>query len=39
MAEEIEDAMVAMCDGQIPAMWIKAGFNSLKPLASYIKDL
>jgi dynein heavy chain len=39
MAEEIEDAMIAMCDGQIPAMWIKAGFNSLKPLASYIKDL
>ena len=39
MAEEIEDAMISMCDGQIPAMWIKGGFNSLKPLGSYIKDL
>ena len=28
-----------MCDGLIPAMWITAGFNSLRPLGSYIKDV
>lgn len=31
--------MASMCDGMIPAMWINAGFNSLRPLGSYIKDV
>lgn len=39
MSEAVEQAMVSMCDGQIPAMWIKYGFNSLRPLGSYIKDV
>merc|ERR1712100_542054 len=39
MSEDVENAMISMCDGQIPAMWIKNGFNSLRPLGSYIKDV
>lgn len=39
MSENVEHAMISMCDGQIPAMWIGAGFNSLRPLGSYIKDV
>jgi dynein heavy chain len=39
MSENVENALISMCDGQIPAMWIGAGFNSLRPLGSYIKDV
>jgi len=39
MSAEMEDAMLSMMDGQIPAMWLKQSFPSLKPLGSYIKDL
>jgi dynein heavy chain len=39
MSENVENAMISMCDGQIPVMWINAGFNSLRPLGSYIKDV
>jgi dynein heavy chain len=39
MSENVENAMISMCDGQIPAMWLKYGFNSLRPLGSYIKDV
>lgn len=39
MSQEMEDAMISMMDGQIPAMWLAKSFPSLKPLGSYIKDL
>lgn len=39
MSNDLEDAMVSMTDGQIPAMWLSKSFPSLKPLGSYIKDL
>ena len=39
MSEDVEGAMLSMCDGQVPAMWIKSGFNSLRPLGSYIRDV
>jgi len=39
MSENVEEAMLSMCDGLIPAMWIKYGFNSLRPLGSYVKDV
>lgn len=39
MSQDLEDAMISMTDGQIPAMWLSKSFPSLKPLGSYIKDL
>jgi dynein heavy chain, axonemal len=39
MSEDMEAAMISMTDGQIPGMWLKNSFPSLKPLGSYIKDL
>lgn len=39
MSEDVEQAMLSMCDGLIPALWIKYGFNSMRPLGSYVKDL
>lgn len=39
MSSEMEAAMLSMMDGQIPGMWLKESFPSLKPLGSYVKDL
>lgn len=39
MSNEMEAAMLSMMDGQIPGMWLKESFPSLKPLGSYVLDL
>jgi len=39
MSEELEQLGNSMFDNQVPKMWEKKGFLSLKPLASWIKDL
>merc|ERR1712072_920511 len=39
MSVDLEAAMISMLDGQIPAMFLKVSFPSLKPLGAYIKDL
>lgn len=39
LSSDLEAAQRSLCDGIIPAMWLKKSFPSLKPLGSYIKDL
>jgi dynein heavy chain len=39
LSTELEAALNSLQNGQVPAMWIKKSFPSLKPLGSYIKDL
>lgn len=39
LSTELEAALNSLQDGQVPAMWLKKSFPSLKPLGSYIKDL
>jgi len=39
MSEELESIFNAMINGQIPGMWAKSSYPSLKPLGSYIEDL
>jgi len=39
LSTELEAALNALQNGQVPAMWLKKSFPSLKPLGGYIKDL
>lgn len=39
LSDELEAALISMQVNQIPAIWKKKSFSSLKPLGSYIKDL
>ena len=39
MSAELEAAFNSLLIGQVPAMWIKKSFPSLKPLGGYISDL
>jgi len=39
LSAELETALGSLQNGQVPAMWLKKSFPSLKPLGSYIKDL
>ena len=36
---ELQITMDSITRGQVPASWLKVSYPSLKPLASYIKDL
>jgi len=38
MSEELEDMATAIFNNQVPPVWVKKGFLSLKPLASWILD-
>lgn len=38
MSEELEKMASAIYDNQVPPVWVKKGFLSLKPLASWIED-
>ena len=39
LSVELEEALNQMINNQIPDLWLKKSFVSLKPLGSYIKDL
>lgn len=39
LSVELEEALQQLINNQIPSMWLKKSFTSLKPLGSYIKDL
>lgn len=38
MSEELDKMANAIFDNQVPPVWTKKGFLSLKPLASWIED-
>ena len=38
MSEDLEKMADAIFDNQVPPTWVKKGFLSLKPLASWIQD-
>ncbi|KAG5888365.1 hypothetical protein JTB14_033502 [Gonioctena quinquepunctata] len=39
MSEALEEVFVAFMNNQVPKMWNKAAYNSLKSLGSWIRDL
>lgn len=39
MSEDLEKIANSLFDNQVPGVWADKGFLSLKPLASWIKDL
>lgn len=39
MSEELEAMANSLADNQVPGIWAKRGFLSLKPLASWVIDL
>jgi len=39
MSMELEGVMARFLDAKVPELWEKAGYPSLKPLASWVNDL
>jgi len=39
MSEELEKVYTSFLNNQVPQMWANAAYPSLKPLASWVKDL
>ena len=39
LSAELEAALNSLKDGQVPGLWMKKSFASLKPLGGYFKDL
>jgi len=39
MSPELDEVAVALFNGKVPASWLKVSFPSLKPLASYVREL
>ena len=39
MSEEMEKISISLYNNQVPQLWIKFGFLSLKPLMSWLMDL
>ena len=39
MSEELESVYTAFTNNQVPNLWENAAYPSLKPLASWVKDL
>ncbi len=38
LSEQLEDVFNSLLTGEIPQMWLKVSYPSLKPAASYVKD-
>ncbi len=38
MSSQLEDMAVALANNQVPSLWAKAAYPSLKPLAAWVRD-
>lgn len=39
MSQELDEMYIAFINNQLPSIWKKVAYASLKPLASWFKDL